>query len=104
MKLTTMTLNALHCLVNRENVTEEEYKDGPPKEVIANFTYERVRNQYSIGKLGLRDVIDWLAEDGLELRDMPEPGRRSNIPQSRLKAAEELLKRYDYTVIKPNTN
>jgi hypothetical protein len=102
-----MTLNALsNCAAQHVGWVPNDDAARiawPPKALIATMPYETVKGAYSLGKLGLADVVKWLAEDGLAMPGTPDGTKRSQVSQSRLDAAVELLQRYGYKVEGPNS-
>jgi hypothetical protein len=83
MKLKPITRNALWSMLEEEDAcdppeTKEAWEHGPPKDVVSKFSYERISNQYSIGKLGLKEIEAWLAEDGFKLRYMSTPKSKTS--------------------------
>lgn len=71
--------------------------------MVATIHYETMRRQPEIGSRGLRDVVAWLAEDGLQMPGSPDDsGKKSQISQSRLQDAAGLLIRHGYVVVGPD--
>lgn len=103
MKLTTMTRNAVsNCAEKHAGWGPGEdysvWELGPPKPLVASIPYERMKRTPNLGKLGLADVVKWLAEDGLAMPGTPACTRRSQVSQARIEAAAELLRRHGYKV------
>lgn len=103
VKLTTMTRNSLADALEMERVEEVNPGDVTPQ-AVAQLSYEQLKGVYSIGKLGLRDVIAWLAEAGLEpAGGVPAKVRGGEVTQARIDDAIALLERHGYEVRKlPN--
>jgi hypothetical protein len=106
MKLTTMTENAIRSCAREYGawnpITDEEWRRGPSRADVAKLTYRQVKDYYSIGKLGLRDMIAWLAEDGLSLRETEKVGPVLAVTKARIDDAISLLRRCGYTVVEPS--
>lgn len=102
MNLTTMTMNALrNCASQNCGWRPDDaatWNAGPPKSLIASIHYDVIKETYGLGKLGLSDVVKWLAQDGLVMPGTPDGTKRSNVSQSRLDAAADLLRRHGYKV------
>jgi hypothetical protein len=101
-----MTMNALsNCAEEHGGFAPADYDawlKGPPKALVAAIPYDTVKGAYNLGKLGLRDVVAWLDEDGLKMPGTPDGNKRGQVTQARLDAAVTLLQRHGYTVLGPN--
>jgi hypothetical protein len=81
--LSQMTKNALSELASElfDWLKEDEdiinrrkkWKAGPPKEMVASMPYWRVKNQPNIGNCGLANIIEWLADDRMQMAYGPKP-------------------------------
>lgn len=106
MRPTVMTMNAVRAYAEDKGfwrpADDEEWTKGPSKQVVASIPYLRLKDAYNIGKLGLADVVQWLAEDGLAMPGTPDGAKVKQVSQSRLDAAADLLRRHGYKVDAPN--
>ena len=94
MQLLTMTINALRGILD----DKDWVSDIPTKEQVSTLSHWQVRTTPQIGKKGVDDIILWLAEDGLSLKDKPAP--RPNVSESTIIKAKLLLEKCGYTVTK----
>jgi hypothetical protein len=100
MELTTMTKNAVRDYFALNGGWEPASEgDFPPKAVVAAIPYDRLNECYSIGKKGMADVVQWLAEDGLAMTSLPRKTCRFRIERLRWWDAQQHLPDHDSTVL-----
>lgn len=103
-----MTMNALRFCAREHGGWAPEgaayWETEPPKVLVAKIPYHTVKGTIGLGNLGLRDVVAWLAEDGLAMPNTPGKGAEVRITQARLDDAASLLRRNGYTVLEPGAN
>jgi hypothetical protein len=98
-KLSTRTRNALRMFL-----PEWSYEDAdPPKNIFADIAVSDLLSCPNIGHKAIKEIIDWLSEDGFELRNMNNVIAKNNENSKlQIDRAIKLLESHGYKIQKPD--